>query len=413
MKRLILLFAPAFLGVVFLSSCSKGFLSPGFDLSSVTEVTGGNGNGNGGNHSAGVITAGEWNDLNHWTYWGVLINGNKFSEKPKYWGFYTGHRVAVKVVDNSGNPLPGVNVELLLSNIDNPTSVWKAITDQHGLADCWAGLYSAKESFKPEDLLISINGVVQKGHPNIMTLATEASPEDLESPTDENLYNVYKIASEQGNKMMIDIAFIVDATGSMGDEINFLKEDLKDIIEKSSQNKLMRTAAVFYRDEEDEYLTKFSAFTENHKNTVSFVSEQEAGGGGDYPEAVHTALETALQELAWNEQATCKLAFLLLDAPAHHNNNVIKSLHKSVQTFAKNGIKIIPIAASGADENTEFMSRFFAIATGGTYVFITNDSGVGNDHIKASVGNHQVEQLNELIIRLIKHYSKQQQQQEP
>ena len=37
--------------------------------------------------------------------------------------------------------------------------------------------------------------------------------------------------------------------------------------------------------------------------------------------------------------------------------------------------------------------------------FITNDSGVGNEHIKAKVGKYQVEQLNSLIIRLIKYYS--------
>ena len=51
------------------------------------------------------------------------------------------------------------------------------------------------------------------------------------------------------------------------------------------------------------------------------------------------------------------------------------------------------------------MLRFFAITTGGTYVFITDDSGVGNSHIKASVGHYEVEQLNDLIIRLINYYT--------
>jgi len=57
------------------------------------------------------------------------------------------------------------------------------------------------------------------------------------------------------------------------------------------------------------------------------------------------------------------------------------------------------------DKNAEFMLRFFATATGGTYVFITNDSGIGGDHIAASVGEYQVELLNELIVRLIKKYT--------
>jgi hypothetical protein len=51
------------------------------------------------------------------------------------------------------------------------------------------------------------------------------------------------------------------------------------------------------------------------------------------------------------------------------------------------------------------MLRFFAIATGGTYTFLTNHSGVGNEHIEATVGDYKVEQLNDLIIRLIGQYT--------
>ncbi|MDD4641760.1 MAG: hypothetical protein PHF92_10450, partial [Bacteroidales bacterium] len=69
------------------------------------------------------------------------------------------------------------------------------------------------------------------------------------------------------------------------------------------------------------------------------------------------------------------------------------------------GIKIIPITASGIDKETEFLMRLMAMATNGSYVFITNDSGVGNEHIQASVGEYQVELLNKLMVRLIKKYS--------
>ena len=51
------------------------------------------------------------------------------------------------------------------------------------------------------------------------------------------------------------------------------------------------------------------------------------------------------------------------------------------------------------------MLRFFANATGGTYVFLTDDSGVGYSHLKASVGDYKVEQLNQLLIRLIEYYT--------
>ena len=167
----------------------------------------------------------------------------------------------------------------------------------------------------------------------------------------------------------------------------------------------MRTAALFYRDEGDEYLTRHSDFTKKLSETADFVNKQRADGGGDYPEAVHTALEKMLQNLSWNNRARTRLAFLVLDAPAHYETDVITSLQASVRTCARLGIRLIPVAASGVDKNTEFMLRFFAIATGGTYVFITNDSGVGLDHIAASVGDYKVEQLNDLIIRLIDQYT--------
>lgn len=49
--------------------------------------------------------------------------------------------------------------------------------------------------------------------------------------------------------------------------------------------------------------------------------------------------------------------------------------------------------------------RFLAISTNGTYVFVTDDSGVGNPHLKPSVGQYEVEFLNDLMVRLINEYS--------
>ena len=64
-------------------------------------------------------------------------------------------------------------------------------------------------------------------------------------------------------------------------------------------------------------------------------------------------------------------------------------------------IKIIPVTASGIDKETEFLMRFFSVSTNGTYVFITNDSGIGNDHIEASVGEYEVENLNDLLVNML------------
>ncbi|ULQ53845.1 hypothetical protein [Flavihumibacter fluvii] len=93
-----------------------------------------------------------------------------------------------------------------------------------------------------------------------------------------------------------------------------------------------------------------------------------------------------------------------MDAPPHYDPVVIEEVHKYIATASKKGIKIIPITASGIEKDTEFLMRYFSIATNGTYVFITNHSGIGNEHMEASVGQYDVEYLNNLMVRLIGKY---------
>lgn len=352
-----------------------------------------NGEG-GGNSQAGRITAGEWNDLDHWDFWGQLMTGEDFAQYSSYWKFWTNNRIAVEVTDKDGKPVSGVRVTLQRTGAD----IWSAVTDNLGRAECWVGIFQKEDQVDASSISISVNGKVWETTPAITAW-------DCPNGVSVNRI-VVENAAPAAEKA--DIAFIVDATGSMNDEIKFLKDDLMDILRKVEARQggvTFRTGSVFYRDEGDAYVTRSSNFSDKFSTTLDFISKQDADGGGDYPEAVHTALEKSLQDLSWDQSAKAKLAFILLDAPAHHFDNVITSMQSSIRDYAANGIKVIPIAASGIDKSAEFMLRFFAAATGGTYVFITNDSGIGGDHIAASVGEYQVEVLNDLIIRLIEKYT--------
>jgi hypothetical protein len=204
-----------------------------------------------------------------------------------------------------------------------------------------------------------------------------------------------------------EIALLVEATGSMGDELNFLKEDLRSVIQriKAANTTLdVATATVFYRDTGDDYVTRHSGFTSDVSSTVDFI-RQQAASGGDFPEAVHAALRVAVDELQWSAQARTRIAFLLLDAPPHEDRQVMEEYRELVKSAAAKGIRIVPVTASGIDKATEFLMRQTAIATNGTYVFITNDSGIGNDHLEATVGDYEVEFLNDLLVRLVGEYT--------
>lgn len=331
---------------------------------------------------AGQITAGEWNDLNNWSFWESLSNNSEFSEMKKYWKYNLENRIAINVKSNSTNL---IDVPVTLINSQNEI-IWQSKTNNKGNAELWPFLKGGKE----------LNYKVKIGDqifPNIKS------------------YNNYKINNlnisnytKNNPKKKIDIAFMVDATGSMGDELEYLKEELTDVISKvkrKNENTTVNMGAVFYRDKGEDYVTKKSDFSTNIDNTINFIKEQSADAGGDFPEAVETALAESINNLEWSEDATSRILFLVLDAPPHYDDQIISEIHNLIAIASKKGIKIIPITASGIDKETEFLMRYMAIATNGTYVFITNDSGIGNDHIIASVGNYQVELLNKLMERLI------------
>ena len=339
----------------------------------------------------GLLTASEWNDLDHWGSWAEILTG-EFADKTSYWKFFPTTLAVVKVVDKDGAALANVSVELLKGDeVEFATK-----TDNTGRAYCWVNLFdgSTQKSLNAEEFSLKVNGKV-----------SEATIEfTLKS---DNALKINVITSDAKQpEAKADVAFIVDATGSMGDEIQFLKSDIKYIIDHAhSDTKVaLRSAVEFYRDESDEYIIQGKDFSTDVANTQAFIADHFADGGGDYPEAVHTALESALQNFSWNESARSRIAFLILDAPAHHQDDVIESLQESIILYAKNGIKLIPVAASGVDKDTESMLRFFEIVTGGTYVFLTDDSGIGYSHIEASVGDHDVEKLADLMVRLIKKY---------
>ncbi len=338
---------------------------------------------------SGIVTAGEWNDLDNWSFWQNLLNQEVADKLTVNWKFNTANRFSFKLTNARNQPL----VDAVISVKEGTNLIWEARTDNRGTAELWIDLKNTTYQTKAaEDYTFFIND----------TPVTQAI-----KPYSQGI-NSIQVATNTTLSNQVDLSFIVDATGSMGDEMDFLKDDLKMVIQKVSNaipNLEISTGTVFYRDEGDEYVVKKSDFTSKLQSTLSFINDQYAEGGGDFPEAVHSGLKTGINELQWSSSARTRIAFLLLDAPPHNDAQIIDDIHSSVKNAAKKGIKIIPIVASGINKETEFLMRNLSISTNGTYVFITNDSGVGNDHLEPTVGEYEVELLQDLLIRLIKKYS--------
>ena len=95
---------------------------------------------------------------------------------------------------------------------------------------------------------------------------------------------------------------------------------------------------------------------------------------------------------------------MVLDAPPHNTSSIRESLASSITDAINKGIRIIPVASSGVDKSTEFLLRTFAMTTGGTYTFLTDHSGIGGSHIEPTIGSYDVENLNDLLVRIINEY---------
>jgi len=348
---------------------------------------GGSGNPDAPAQPAGVITAGEWNDLHHWDFWKSLLNKTEFSAHGKTWGFNSLNRYAFDVKDQNQIPLVDAVVKI---KSNSGAIVWEGHTDNNGKAELWPQI------FDPQ-IVIASTIITYKN----LTFNFPA-PKNFEQGT-----NSITLPASNAAATEVDVMFVVDATGSMGDELEYLKTELLDVLERAAQtpNISLRTGSVFYRDHGDEYVTRISNFTTSMSTTVDFVKQQSAAGGGDWPEAVHTALQDAITQTSWSQTAKARLLFLVLDAPPHEDDEVKAKVREMTKLAAAKGIKIIPITASGIDKGTEFLMRFISTSTNGSYVFITNHSGIGNEHIEATVGDYEVEFLNDLMVRLIKQYS--------
>jgi hypothetical protein len=199
----------------------------------------------------------------------------------------------------------------------------------------------------------------------------------------------------------LDLALVIDTTGSMGDELEYLKTEFRSIvtaIHKQFPNVRQRYALVLYRDEGDEYVTRTFDFTDSLNDFRERLAAQRAAGGGDTPEAMHQALEDA-GKLDWRAGDAARVLFLVADAPPHARH-ALKAL-KAADVLRKKGAAIYPVAASGYDDACEFVMRASALLTGAQFLFLTDDSGVGNAHGEPHIPFYQVERLNHIMVRMI------------
>lgn len=344
----------------------------------------------GGNiqYSAGMLTGSEWCDNDHFEDFVSKINAqdNGWYDIAARWGTVATERIHVRVTNGT---VPLGQIKVVLYGADNAV-LWQAVTDADGDAYLF---WNLDRSAQRADAY-RVEAIGRDG--KSVTQTVSATTGEMELVLDTT--NV---------PVKLDLMFVVDTTGSMGDELEYLKAELGDVVTRASQNGQIpvRTSVNFYRDEGDAYVVRYFDFREDVGEAVRLIADQWADGGGDYEEAVHTALDNAVNGHVWQDDAV-KLVFLVLDAPPHEQADIVASIADTVRTAAEQGIRIIPVASSGVNTTCEVLFRTWAALTGGTYTYLTNHSGIGNPHHEPDVEAVQVEMLNDMLVRIIGEYCK-------
>ncbi|MCD9085545.1 VWA domain-containing protein [Stenotrophomonas sp. SY1] len=225
----------------------------------------------------------------------------------------------------------------------------------------------------------------------------------------KNVLQVVMPAATLPARAKLDLVFMVDATGSMADEIDKLRDSLQGIVNEIGQlpsNPDICLGLVTYRDRGDEYFVRGWDMTYNIAAFQKVLDGVRANGGGDYPEAMNEAFDHAVQGLNWRGPSTTRVLVSLADAPPQMGYPPPRYDQTMLAALGK-GIKVFSVAASGQDTTGEIVQRQIAQYTGGRFIFLTYkdasdpSSGPGSETVH-EVANYSVDTLDQLVVRLVR-----------
>ena len=120
----------------------------------------------------------------------------------------------------------------------------------------------------------------------------------------------------------VDLAFVVDTTGSMGAFIDAARRQMADTLRSLAAGADftpdLRVAVVEYRDhppQDHTFVYRAHRFESDLKKVQKVIDQLKPDGGGDGPEAVFDGV-AACETLDWRPHA-CRVAVLIGDAPPH------------------------------------------------------------------------------------------------
>ncbi len=317
----------------------------------------------------------------------------------------SGRRI-IEVVDTLGQPVLGALVEVYAGE----TLVANTITYATGQTLFFPKL---REEFRFRDVftvIVTKNGVRAEAELDLTKVG--------------NTLRVILAVQQAGGRPRLDVTFLIDTTSSMDDEIRQLQNNILYIAgETAKLDADVRYGLVLYRDwGNEQYVLQVHDFVSDvtqYQLTLNTVEAWSGAFNQDWPEALNEGLYEAVNTLSWRGDDTVKLVFLVGDASPHLNHpNETHIYSEEMLTAAAKGIKIHSVASSGLEPEGEYIFRQISQVTMGHFIFLTYDTdstavtgappganrpdlNVGEPEDEQGAGAYTVEQLHEIVLRLI------------
>lgn len=196
----------------------------------------------------------------------------------------------------------------------------------------------------------------------------------------------------------LEMVFVLDTTGSMGGLLEGAKQRIWGIVNEVMQTEMrpeVRVGLVAYRDRGDQYITQVFPLTNDLDKVYSVLMGYEAGGGGDTPEDVRSALLDGVRRSGWSAASdqVSQILFLVGDAPPHDNYADVPDTQKTAIEATQKGIVINTIQC-GRIPGTKEVWEAIARRGNGQYFAIAQDGGV------KTIATPYDEQLSQLASKL-------------
>ena len=341
---------------------------------------------------AGVLTAGDIDDGLNWDRF-LSYSERAVQRGSSLRDLRLDDRLTLRILDLDGRPVAGARVRIDAEGVRPAGGRGGGLTTEAGTDGRLALFPRYDFGTGTERLNLTITAPGGRGDARTETVDVRRLRGDAQ--------RTIRLQTRAQRPQALDLAVVLDVTGSMGDEHRYLTDEFENIVAQARRrypDADLRFALVAYRDHGDDFVVRRWDFTRSEREMRDRLAQLAAGGGGDTPEAMDEALD-ALLDLDWRTGTAARIAFVVADAPPHADR--LQATLAAVREARARGLRLYPLAASGVDATAEHILRTAAVLTQGRYLWLTDDSGVGNAHGEPNVACYEVQTVDQLVARVI------------